>query len=66
MSDQDIIPSPCQRVCAVDGRSGFCMGCYRTLKEITQWSGFSNDEKSQVLQEIDERKRIHGPITLSV
>ncbi|MBL8544059.1 MAG: DUF1289 domain-containing protein, partial [Hyphomonadaceae bacterium] len=33
MTDRPI-SSPCIKVCAVDGSSGLCIGCGRTLKEI--------------------------------
>ncbi len=62
MSTEETVPSPCLRICAVDGRSGFCMGCNRTLKEITAWSEYTNDEKREVLAAIKRRKEEVGPI----
>ena len=32
------IKTPCVQVCAIDGESGLCLGCYRTLPEIANWS----------------------------
>ncbi|NNM61788.1 MAG: DUF1289 domain-containing protein, partial [Steroidobacteraceae bacterium] len=29
--------SPCISICALD-EHGYCRGCYRTLKEIANWS----------------------------
>ena len=34
------IATPCIKVCVVDGASGLCLGCYRTLGEIGGWSVF--------------------------
>jgi predicted Fe-S protein YdhL (DUF1289 family) len=55
MQDRDSIPSPCIRLCAVSARAGFCIGCGRNLKEIGDWSGFSDDEKRAVLAELPDR-----------
>ena len=29
--------SPCNQVCEIDEPSGYCIGCGRTLAEITAW-----------------------------
>ncbi len=39
------ITTPCVKVCIVDGESGLCLGCYRTLKEIAQWSRLDEAER---------------------
>ena len=33
------VATPCVMVCAVDGESGLCLGCFRTLREIACWRG---------------------------
>ena len=48
--------TPCIAVCQINPKSGFCMGCYRTLKEIAQWGRFSEDERTELLPELDRRK----------
>ena len=30
--------SPCVSVCRMDASAELCVGCYRTLDEIAQWS----------------------------
>ena len=45
MSD-DYVPSPCDNVCDFDSSSGMCMGCWRTLDEITEWAMMSSAEKA--------------------
>ncbi|MGI9438229.1 MAG: DUF1289 domain-containing protein [Parvibaculales bacterium] len=56
MSQEENSPkSPCRRVCAVSGRTGFCIGCGRKMAEIGGWSGFSDDEKRAVLAELPAR-----------
>ena len=51
----DPIKSPCKRLCAVDGRLGFCRGCGRTLKEIGGWSQYSHEERDVIMGELDRR-----------
>ena len=48
--------TPCVAVCQIDPKTGFCMGCYRTLKEIAQWGKFSEDERVALLPELERRK----------
>jgi len=43
------IRTPCIKVCVVDGASGNCLGCGRTLGEIAQWARFSDAERDAVM-----------------
>lgn len=43
------IASPCVKVCAVDGVTGLCMGCGRTLKEIAQWGAMTPAERAAIM-----------------
>jgi uncharacterized protein len=49
------VASPCVQVCAVDGRTGLCFGCRRTLPEIARWSRMSDAERSAVLAHLPDR-----------
>ncbi|WP_018147909.1 DUF1289 domain-containing protein [Henriciella marina] len=49
------IVSPCKKVCAVDGQTGLCLGCGRTLREIGGWSTFTPDMRDDVIAELDAR-----------
>ena len=33
--------SPCIKLCVMHPRAGMCMGCYRSIEEITGWTGMS-------------------------
>ena len=59
MSDEEI-KSPCRRMCAVDGRLGFCRGCGRTLKEISNWSRFTHQERDEIIDELSARFTDNG------
>ena len=47
--------SPCNNVCQMDEDWGVCVGCFRTLDEIVQWSQYSDDEKRAVLSQVKRR-----------
>ena len=49
------VRSPCICVCTMDPATGLCMGCYRTLDEITAWSDMSDADKRAVWQRLVER-----------
>jgi len=46
--------SPCVGTCLYDPAESECMGCFRTPKEITEWSKMTRLEKLRV------KERIHG------
>jgi predicted Fe-S protein YdhL (DUF1289 family) len=52
----DPTASPCVRVCIVDGESGLCLGCFRTLKEVAGWSACSDHERSAIMAELPDRR----------
>jgi predicted Fe-S protein YdhL (DUF1289 family) len=49
------IKSPCIKVCVVDGQSGHCLGCGRTLNEIARWARLTDAERDQVLALLPSR-----------
>lgn len=53
-----IVPSPCLSICILaDGADGvdYCIGCFRTDKEIQDWYTFTNEEKEQIIEELPTR-----------
>lgn len=55
------IATPCVKVCIVDGASGLCLGCYRTLSEIGGWSGLTDERRAAVMAELPARKERIDP-----
>ncbi|HWE45112.1 MAG TPA: DUF1289 domain-containing protein [Caulobacteraceae bacterium] len=51
-----IIASPCIRICIVDGASGLCVGCLRTLPEIAGWGSFTNAERAEIMDALPARR----------
>ncbi len=49
------VVTPCIKVCMVDGASGLCLGCFRTLHEIAAWSRFSDEERAGLMTELPTR-----------
>jgi hypothetical protein len=50
------IASPCVRICVVDGASGLCVGCLRTLGEIAGWAGFTDAERAEIMRALPGRQ----------
>ncbi|MFB4390848.1 MULTISPECIES: DUF1289 domain-containing protein [unclassified Pseudomonas] len=60
MSDQERpVASPCVNVCALDEQD-VCIGCQRTVQEITHWARMDNPQRRRVLQQCHERARSAG------
>ena len=47
--------TPCVKVCAVDGQTGLCVGCGRTLAEIAAWGRLSEAERREIMGQLPER-----------
>ncbi|MFV3317765.1 DUF1289 domain-containing protein [Pseudomonas sp. NY15374] len=53
-TDERPVASPCVNVCALDEQD-ICIGCQRTVQEITRWARMDNDERRRVLALCHER-----------
>jgi predicted Fe-S protein YdhL (DUF1289 family) len=49
-------PSPCIGVCRLDERTGYCLGCFRTIEEIGDWMAMMPDEKEALMPELARRR----------
>jgi len=56
-----VIESPCTRVCTLDPVSGLCLGCGRSLAEITRWTQMSDAERARLLAELGRRRQGQRP-----
>ena len=55
----DIIPeSPCIKICTISSLTGFCEGCFRSLREVRDWEENTNSEKELILENCKKRKKI--------
>lgn len=49
------IESPCVKVCLIHPESRLCVGCNRTIDEITRWSRMTPDERSTIMAALPGR-----------
>ena len=50
------IVTPCVKVCVVDGESGLCLGCFRTLAEIAGWAKLTDERRAEIMSELADRR----------
>ncbi len=60
------IRTPCVQVCVVDGPSGLCLGCFRTLAEIGGWSGLTDEQRADLMRDLPGRRSRIDPAKLSM
>jgi predicted Fe-S protein YdhL (DUF1289 family) len=49
------VESPCVRNCCLDD-DDVCLGCFRTLDEITGWNEASDEERHAILERARQRR----------
>ncbi len=50
------IETPCLKICLLDARGQYCLGCYRTRAEVGDWSSMSDEERANVMDQLAARK----------
>lgn len=48
--------SPCNMRCGVSSVTGYCTGCWRSLKEIAEWDQMDKDDQLECLKRVKERR----------
>ena len=51
-----MIPSPCINICKMDAGNGLCIGCFRTIDEITVWSRVTDAQRATILAAVTQRR----------
>jgi predicted Fe-S protein YdhL (DUF1289 family) len=51
------IQSPCIKICQLDQRLGYCVGCYRTGDEIAAWGTADDETRREILARAHGRQR---------
>ena len=46
--------SPCIQICKLI--DSVCVGCFRTTKEITMWSKYTDEERDTIIKEIQSSR----------
>ena len=52
---RDEVESPCVKICVVHPEAGLCIGCLRTIDEITRWSKMSGEERRGIMSDLPGR-----------
>jgi len=60
------IATPCIKVCVVDGASGLCLGCFRTLPEIARWGALEPAVRDEIMAELPARQDRISPEKLGL
>ena len=51
-----MVTSPCINICKMDSASGLCLGCLRTIDEITRWSHTDENTRIDILAAVARRR----------
>lgn len=49
------IESPCVKLCVIQAESRTCIGCFRTIDEISGWSRMTAEERRAIMAELPAR-----------
>lgn len=49
--------TPCVSVCKIDKETRTCLGCKRTIDEITQWTSYTDNERMEIMKRLGYGKR---------
>lgn len=60
------IATPCVKICLIDGESGLCLGCQRTLPEVASWGRFSDSERAEIMAKLPDRRGRIRPEKLAI
>jgi uncharacterized protein len=52
---RDEIASPCVKLCVVHPEERICVGCYRSLDEISNWSRMTHEDRAVLMAELPAR-----------
>lgn len=56
----DPVPSPCVDICRLDAQ-GLCIGCRRTIGEISEWPRASETRRREILTALVQRQAVPIP-----
>jgi predicted Fe-S protein YdhL (DUF1289 family) len=51
------VETPCVDVCEIDQATGICLGCGRTIAEISSWVALTSTERRRIMGELPDRKK---------
>ena len=60
------IATPCVKICVIDGESGLCLGCQRSLTEVAAWARFTDTERADIMAALPGRRSRIRPEKLAL
>ena len=55
----DRVQSPCVENCCLNNEK-ICLGCFRSIMEISQWSQMNDKIRLDVLHKAENRRKLHN------
>jgi uncharacterized protein len=52
---RDEVQSPCVKLCVVHPEARLCVGCLRSIAEITEWSRYTHDDRAIIMAALPAR-----------
>jgi len=49
------VESPCVKLCVIHPEERLCVGCHRTIEEITLWSRLSPESRAEIMADLPSR-----------
>jgi hypothetical protein len=60
-----MIETPCVKICTLDARQGFCLGCGRTIDEIARWASMTAAERGRIMDELPGRRTAETAVKMT-
>lgn len=52
---RDEVQSPCVKLCVVHPEERICVGCFRSIEEISTWSRMTHEDRAAIMADLPER-----------
>lgn len=53
---RDEVESPCVKLCVIHPEERLCVGCFRTIEEISSWSRLTQAARSAIIADLPSRE----------
>ena len=53
---RDEIDSPCVKLCVIHPEERLCVGCFRTIEEISNWSRLTHAARADIMADLPDRE----------
>ncbi len=56
------LSTPCINICVIEPATRLCLGCLRSIDEISRWGSMSEAERRRIMQDLHRRDAgVSGP-----